>query len=304
MKTYTPVVLDALADCLRTLYWYKNDLRSFLIRAGVPKPVVNSLSWSGYKRSIIAELLDRLASNPASGMPILRRLVGAVVEQDEKFAHLAKLDDGRRKVADARTAVRHLKDLLGTRTVVERAEQARRENRTETERAAAELREREIVLAGLNNRFLAMCESKNPQRRGLDFQDLLRDLFRIYDLDPRGAFSRPGEQTDGSIRFEGTVLLVEARWTEAATSPGEVREFRSKVHDKLDSTLGLMISMGGFTDQAIESASSSGRLLVVLMDGLDVARVFQGVDDFCEVLRRKLRHAAEEGRAMYRSGGD
>lgn len=142
----------------------------------------------------------------------------------------------------------------------------------------------------------------DTQRRGYRFQDLLRDLFALNDLDPRGAFARPGEQTDASISLGDTVMLVEARWTETLTSPGEVREFRTKVHDKLDNTLGLMVSMAGFTSEAIDSASGGGRMVVVLMDGQDLASIFQGLTDLVEVLRRKLRHAAEVGHALYRVG--
>jgi hypothetical protein len=75
-----------------------------------------------------------------------------------------------------------------------------------------------------------------------------------------------------------------------------------KVHDKLDNTLGLMISMSGFTEDAVNAAAAGGRMLVILMDGLDLARVFQGLDDLADVLRRKLRHAAEKGGALYRAG--
>src|SRR6185436_11099256 len=120
------------------------------------------------------------------------------------------------------------------------------------------------------------------QRRGLEFQPLLRDLFALYDLDPRGAFARPGEQTDGSIRLDGLVFLIEARWTEALTAPGEVREFRSKLQDKLDSTLGLMVSMAGFTDEAVASASQGGRFHILLMDGADLAPVFQSLHDLAD----------------------
>lgn len=303
LKTYSPAVIDALAECLRTVYWFKNDLKSFLLRVGVEPRTMSALPWGGYKRHAIRALLDQLSAEPASGKPILDKLLDGIVEQGDDFPHLARLDDGKRRVADARAAVRHLKDLLGTVTVAERATQARLERRTEAERAAGQARARRADLAQLNERFVALCMSEDSQRRGYDLQDLLRDLFALHDLDPRGSFARPGEQADGSITLDGTVLLIEARWTGALTDPREVREFRTKVHDKLDNTLGLMISMSGFTDEAISSAAGGGRMVVVLMDGQDLASVFTGLTDLVEVIQRKLRHAAETGNAMYRVGG-
>ncbi|MBI5536036.1 MAG: restriction endonuclease [Deltaproteobacteria bacterium] len=299
MKAYSPVLLDALSDALRAAYWYKGDLRSFLERAGTPAIFVGSLPWAGTKREIVRECVDRLARR-ADGLEFLDRVIDALVEQDEDFPHLRRLEDGTRLASDACNALRRLKDMLGKKSVAERAERAREEHRTEALRSAEAVRERRASIKKLNERFVALCGATDAQRRGLDFQELLRDLFNIHDLEPRGSFARPGEQTDGSIRVDSTVLLVEARWTDALTSPGEVREFRTKVHDKLDNTLGLMVSMAGFTNEAQASASAGGRMLVVLMDGQDLAQVLQGLVDLAEMLRRKLRRAAEDGTALHR----
>ena len=65
MKVYTTAVLEAIAECLRTIYWYMKDLRSFLVRAGVPDNLLNALPWDGYKRTVASELIDRLARNPS-----------------------------------------------------------------------------------------------------------------------------------------------------------------------------------------------------------------------------------------------
>lgn len=308
MKLYTPVVLDALVECLRTAYWYHADLRSFLARAGVPPGILAALPWSGgtFKRVIARTLVDRLAADPLTGMPILEHLIDSVVEFDEEMPHLARLDDGKKKVEDARSAVRRLKDLLGRETVAARAERARQEQRTEAERTRNELLRRQEDLRQLNDRFLKLCAAPNDptskRRRGIEFQSLLRDLFALYDLDPRGSFAQPGEQIDGSITLDSTFVLVEAKWEAQPVEPKDVRDFQGKVQTKLDNTLGLMISMSGFTENAIEGASRAGRLLVVLMDGVDLAQIFQGLVDLREVLRRKLRHAAEQGRALYRVG--
>lgn len=301
MKVYPPTVLDSLGESLRVVYWYKDDLRSFLVRAGVPERIVRDLPWGGYKRGVVRALLDLLARNPASGTPLLTKLIESVVEQDESFPHLARLPDGLRLVAEARSAVRTLKDILGHQTVAERAAVARSERRTEARRAQAELVQRKSDLRELHQEFLGLAGSQNPNQRGLDFQPLLRRLFALYDLEPRGGFAGAGEQIDGSIQLDGKILLVEAKWTADQTSPSEVRDFRAKVHDKLESTLGLMIAVNGFTEQAIEKASGGGRLLLVLMDGQDLARVLEGVDDLVEVLRRKLRYASEHGRAFTRA---
>ena len=301
MKVYSPQVFEALSECLLTVYWYKNDLQSFFVRCGVPREHVARLDWS-YKRTAVRQLLDELASKKASSTALVGALIGGVVEQDESFPHLAKLEEGKQKVKDARAAVRRLKDLLGHETVAARAEAARADRRTEAERRQDERRERADALAKLKASFMELASLKDHQKRGLDFQPWLRDLFALHDLEPRGSFASSGEQIDGSIRIDGQTLLVEARWTKEMVGPDGVRDFVGKFEHKLDNTLGLMVSIAGFTENASAKATGSGRLLTIFMDGSDLFPVLEGLLDFRHLLSRKLRHAAEKGEPMYRVG--
>jgi hypothetical protein len=304
-KVYTPPVFEALAECLRTVYWYADDLKSLLIRCGVPPSRVSALDWK-YKRTAVRELIDQLASQGVASTPLVKALIGAVVEQDDRYPHLAKLSgnaDGKSLVEDARRSVRALKDLLGAQAVVDHAQAARAESRTEAERRRSEVAARTQALAKLKQRFAELAASPDdPRRRGLEFQGWLRELFGLHDLEPRGSFAGEGEQIDGSIRIDGQTLLVEARWTVAMVAPEGVRDFVGKFEHKLDNTLGLMISVNGFTDAASGKATSGGRLMTIFLDGRDLFLVVEGMVDLRQLLTRKLRHAAEKGEPMYRVG--
>ena len=142
------------------------------------------------------------------------------------------------KVNEARLALDGSKDQLGRESVVERANRAKREKRPEVERQRAEVKRRAADLAGLRDRFLELASVKptpaNVRRRGRDFEILLRDIFALYDLDPRGAFARRGEQVDGSITLDGKFILVEAKWESALISARAVisdAAFRSVSYD-------------------------------------------------------------------------
>jgi hypothetical protein len=308
MKAYSALALDAVVECLRTVYWYSTDLRSFLLRAGVPATTVSALPWGlgTYKRTIARQLVDALAAEPTVGTPILEKLIDALVEMDDRLPHLARLDDGKTKEAQGKDALRALREIAGAETLLARAERARAEARTEAERSRRIQQERMESLAQVSARFRELCKAGSDQsarrKRGYAFQHLMRDLFALHDLDPRGSFASPGEQVDGSIRLDSTHILVEMKWETPPIEPKDVRDFRGKLQTKLDNTLGLMISMSGFTDQAIEEAQRGGRISVVLMEGQDVAQVFEAITDLTELLRRKYRHAADHGRAMYHVG--
>lgn len=297
-KVHSPAVLHALGEALRNVYWYKPDLRSFLARAGVPESILSQLDWTASKRDIVRKLLDGLARRPLGGTDLISKLLDSVVEQDE-FPHLARLDDGARKVADAEAAISNLRNLLGRTSVVERADRARAEKRTESEHRKSQLVARQESMAGLSDEFRILAAMADVQARGLKFEPFLRKLFALHDLDPRGSYSLPGEQTDGSLRLDNHLYLVEARWRAEQASPDQVRSFRGKVEEKLDNTLGFYISMNGFTDEAIKRAAVPPAK-VLLIDGQDLAPVMQGMQDLVEMLRRKVRHAAETGGVMFR----
>jgi len=303
-KVYPPQVFEALSDCLRTVYWYSNDLKSFLIRCGVPRARVSALDWT-YKRSAVRELLDELAAQGAAGTPMVKALIGAVVEQDDTFPHLSKLTgkvEGKALVKEALSAVRALKDLLGNQAVVDLADAARVENRTEAERRRSETAVRAQALSKLKQRFIDLDALTDPKLRGFEFQTWLRQLFDLHDLEPRGSFAGEGEQIDGSIRIDGQTLLVEARWTAELVAPEGVRDFVGKFEHKLDNTLGLMIAVNGFTEAAGGKATSGGRLMAIFVDGQDLYPVVDGLIDLRQLLSRKLRRAAEKGEPMYRVG--
>jgi len=236
---------------------------------------------------------------------LIRALIGAVVEQDDQFLHLAKLTgkaDGKVLAKQARDAVRVLRNLLGTQAVAAHAELARRENRTEAQRRRLEVAERAEALSKLKQRLLELSAMTNAKQRGLDFQPWLRDLFEVHDLEPRGSFAGEGEQIDGSIKIEGQTLLIEARWTNSPVAPEGVRDFVAKFEQKLDNTLGLLVSVNGFTEASSAKATISGRLMAIFMDGQDLFPVVDGIVDLRILLSRKLRHAAESGAPMYRVG--
>jgi hypothetical protein len=102
-KVYSPQVFEALSETLRTIYWYVDDLKSFLVRCGIPPLRIGRLDWK-YKRTGITGLLNELAAEGAAGTATLSALIGGVVEQDETFAHLARPDDGKTKVQEASSA--------------------------------------------------------------------------------------------------------------------------------------------------------------------------------------------------------
>ena len=142
-----------------------------------------------------------------------------------------------------------------------------------------------------------MFSGDDPQARGRQFETLIERLFSLHDLAPKAAYSLEHEQIDGAFTFRTDDYLLEAKWWTAPIDPKEINHFRSKVESKAANTLGLCISISGFTPGAI--AKHSDRSPLLLMDGTDFHAILENRISLTEVLERKRRHAAETGQPMY-----
>jgi hypothetical protein len=150
------------------------------------------------------------------------------------------------------------------------------------------------VLGGLTKEYVKLLGSKELQQRGYRLEKIMRELFVLFDLDPRASFKLVGEQIDGAFTFEATDYLFEGKWQQEAVSAGDLDALAGKLSRKLDNTLGLFLSVNGFSEDGVK-AHSSGRRLMLLMDGSDLMAVLEGRIDLIQLLLRKRREASQTG---------
>jgi restriction endonuclease Mrr len=118
-------------------------------------------------------------------------------------------------------------------------------------------------------------------------------------LDPKASFKITGEQIDGAFTFENTDYLFEAKWTKELIAIDDLDAFAGKLSRKLENTLGLFLSINGFSEDAIK-AHTTGRKLMILMDGSDLMAILEGRIDLMVLLYRKKRFAAQTGNIYLR----
>lgn len=148
----------------------------------------------------------------------------------------------------------------------------------------------------------ARCSEK--QRRGRELETVLHDLLIIERLDPRTHYRPEGEEVDGSFWLDGRAYLLEAKWHQEPLPASSIYMFKGKVDGKLDGTIGIFISMSGFSEEAVEALSHGKKLNIILFDRNDVEACILGKPPFKALMRRKLRAAAEEGIVYLKSPPD
>lgn len=296
-RRISPGAYTALRDALASVYWYKPDLRAFLRSALQDAPeLLRDLDWDQYKIRTVSDLVGRMQARERDFQEQTLRLMQQVSDF-QSFDHLARLDDGEEKARRAEAAVAALREWIAPhRQHMEdlAAAEERLRQRRQADLGAQAFQAR---LTELQQRFYSLHSgSTTSQQRGLIFESLLRDLFELFDLDPRRSFRLRGEQIDGAFTYEGTDYLVEARWTRDRIEPKHLRDFSGKVQEKLDNTLGLFISINGFTLNAeTMSLGGGGRPNLILCTGADLNAVLEGRIDLVQLLLRKRRHAAHSG---------
>lgn len=136
---------------------------------------------------------------------------------------------------------------------------------------------------------------KEKAARGRKLERILSFMFAEAGLEPRLAYRPKGEEVDGSIWFHGRTILIEAKWTGDPHPASSLYQFKGKVDGKLIGTLGLFISVGGFSSDAVDALVAGKELNLILIDGDDLRAIVDGKISVLEALERKLRAAGDAG---------
>lgn len=293
MKKISATAINALKKALSTVYWYKSDLRSFLDHTISNKQILSYLDWNDYKRNICSQLVDLLVKNEEKTQNDLLKLVYELCNMND-FSHLKQLEDGSEKIRSAKESVNALRKVsIGhLEQLKEQEEVEKRRNQVFKEQLKqSAVREK---LEEIKTDFYALVSSSDAQKRGFQLEKLLKDLFDLFDLDSKASFRITGEQIDGMFTFEKNDFLLEAKWHKDPVDISSLDAFSGKLSRRLENTLGLFISINGFSSDAIQ-AHSTGRRLMILMDGSDLMAVLEGRIDLIQLLIRKRRYAAQTG---------
>lgn len=283
----------ALKEALCSVYWYKSELRGFLQLCLANPTILTKFNWENYKRQIASDVVDFLYANPDAHIGDLTKICYEICKISD-FSHLKQLEDGSQKVEKARSAVEQLKQLVEPHQEVKKEQDEIRKRQSQ---AAQKLKENKAVrqkLETIKNRYMALVSSSNAQTRGFELEKVMYELFDLFDLDPKASFKNLGEQIDGAFSLDSTEYLFEAKWQKELINKADLAVFSDKVKTKLENTLGVFLSINGYSQDGV-SAHQAGGAAIILMDGSDLMAVLEERIDFTSLLLRKKRHASQTG---------
>lgn len=287
-------ILTALKEAVINVFWKRSDVRALFQRCDVPPALINQQDWDAYKYHIVSPVLDSLNTSPG-GLGPLRRILQETLSYTDGD-HLLWMSDGKKRKREAERSLEHLRLLVKDHDAAKQTEaeerRARIRRRQEAQRGAAF----QSKLEEIKKRFLDFHQDEDARRRGFGFEVILYDLFLLFEQNPRGSFRRVGEQIDGAFVHDGDHFLLEAKWVSQPVNLADLRDLDGAVNSSLDNTLGLFISLNGFSKQALTGYSQGNRPCLICLDGGDLIAVLEAQIDLSDLLRRKRDLAVQKRR--------
>lgn len=294
--------LIALKDALANIYWRKKEIRQFIELTMENPYIVSTIDWQeNPKYESVSQLIDRMAARPDLYKNDLLKLFQETSNFND-FSHLKYWDTKGDLTKRAKESVTKLRaQTKGYFDAIEELNKAA-ERRIENLEKVKQTISFSEKLETLKKQFFEIASIDNAQQRGYKLEKLLNELFHLFDLLPKASFKITGEQIDGSFTFDNDDYILEAKWQKAQVNAGDLYKFGGKISGKLKNTLGLFISLDGYSPDCTETGSSVVKSMI-LMDGQDLMLVLDGRIRLNEIIFIKRRHASDTGEIYYRISG-
>lgn len=282
---FSHTVASALKETIVKVFWRKEDTRTLFNIAGVDQKLINAQDWGLYKFHIVSPIVDALNVSDEGIGPLRRILQETLAYQN--CNHLLRFNNGKRLKREAEESLSNLRSLVQDHDAAKQTEKEEREARQKRLEEAQKGRAFQEQLGGQRDRYLQLLSKTNETERGYDLEKLLNQIFELFEMSPHAPFKRVGEQIDGAFLLYRDHFLLEAKWQQSQTNLEHLRDLDGAVGSSLDNTLGLFLSISGFSPQAISGYSSGNRPRIICMDGGDLMLVLDGRIDLPELLSRK-----------------
>jgi hypothetical protein len=286
--------MHLVTEAMLKSFWRRQTLRHFLRRCGVAEALLSTWSAEETKR----DLLDRAfpaIEKADKGSLVITRMADTLAEQST-FPDLEGWEDSIEKKKQAVEAVNALRRFLQAEREKAASAKEREEARTRLNEIQQRAARQRTTLDKLDERLKSLAADIGTQAAGYSFQDWYYDLLDYFEVPTRKPYTVEGRQIDGSVTVDGTTYLNELKFTTAQSSAPDVDIFYRKIQDKADNTMGIMVSISGYSSVAIDAASGP-RTPVLLLDHSHLYLLLTGSTTFTELVNRIRRHASQTGRA-------
>ncbi len=295
MKTrLTPHYIALVYEACLKSFWRRKALARFLRQCRVSEKFLQSWVTGESKREVLDRLFLELPKSDG-GRAALVRMAGFLMEQ-ESFPDLKNWEDSATKLKEAHDAVSQLRRYHSKQQEEIQSKQDMIQARKQFAERQRQATQSQQTLRSLNDRLNNLARSLGQQKAGYDFQEWFYQLLNFCEIPNRKPYTHNGRQIDGSLTVSGTTYLVELKFTTGTADATDIDTFYKKITTKADNTMGVMVSISGYSSVAKQEASGE-RTPMLLLDHRHLYMVLGGVMGFGDLIDRVRRHASQTGEA-------
>jgi hypothetical protein len=136
--------------------------------------------------------------------------------------------------------------------------------------------------------FEALRQSDSPQRRGYQLQDLVGDVLKTehFRVERRSRVAAP-RQVDLFATRGPESFLIETKWRKKPADVADVDALYTRLDAAPSSVVGVLVSVEGFTPQALTRVKARANEPVLLVTGDELEGMLQLGGSFATLLRQK-----------------
>lgn len=290
----TPRLIELTYESVLKSFWRRKALQKFLLASHVAEKFVATWAADESKRDLLDRMFPRLQTSDR-GRAVIFQIARNLSEQTT-FPDLRNWEDSDQKIMDAHKAVQELKSYLRRQDEEIKTEKERQETQ---ERARSERQRIQRSLTDktkLQQQLDTMHAKVGTQDGGYEFEEWFYELLTYCEISNRRPYKTDGRQIDGSLTHEGTTYLIELKFTKNQSGATDIDSLKAKVNKMADNTMGIMVSISGYSSTAISDASGSKTTLLVL-DASHLYLFLSGGMTFAEIISRVRRHVSQTGQA-------
>lgn len=296
----TPHLIHLSYEAALKSFWRKSALRQFLRECHISESFLATWSANESKRDFLDRAFEDLQKSD-KGKAVIYQMAVFLAEQTT-FPDLRNWEDSAQKICDATKAVAELKAFLHKQDEEISVEREREERRKRAREESQRIQRASTDKAQLHARLDSLCSAVGTQRGGYKFQEWFYDLLDFCEIDNRKPYVSNGRQIDGSLTHEGTTYLVELKFTGNQADATDIDSLKAKVDGKADNTMGIMVSISGYSSVAIEEASGK-KTTLLLLNAQHLYLFLTGAMHLSEIIARIRRHASQTGEAYLEVSG-
>ncbi|HYD49003.1 MAG TPA: hypothetical protein VEB21_11675 [Terriglobales bacterium] len=287
-------LVNLIHDATLKSFWRRKTLWRFLRQHGIAESFLSGWDTTESKRDFLDRLFTKVP-NDTNGQKVLLSIARDLGTQDS-FPDLIGWENTPKLTEEARAAVANLRAALAKlneQIVTDRDRQIAQQRFRQLHEEAGRSRSN---LAALETRLKVLANDLGSQQAGYAFQDWFYDLASHFEVLHRRPYVTGGRQIDGSVTVTGTTYLIETKFTREQAAAPDIDSFHKKVTDKADNTMGVMVSVSGYSSVAIAEASKPKTPLLLLDHG-HLYLILGGIMSLSEVIGRIRRHASQTSEA-------